>query len=82
MDSSLNPISFNAEAIQILGYPDKMGKPKRTEIFLAEKIRSTLLTGRPLGSVPFVTEFRSAGDTIFAGPSLWMRTPMTPLTPA
>ena len=59
MDSSLNPISFNAEAIQILGYPDKMGKPKRTEIFLAEKIRSTLLTGRPLGSVPFVTEFQS-----------------------
>jgi DNA-binding CsgD family transcriptional regulator len=59
MDSSLNPISFNAEAIQILGYPDKMAKLRRTEVFLAEKIRSTLLSGRPLGNVPFVTEFRS-----------------------
>src|SRR5882762_10046366 len=59
MDSSLNPISFNAEAIQILGYPDKMAKLKRTEVFLAERIRSTLLSGRPLGSAPFVTEFRS-----------------------
>src|SRR5689334_23810479 len=26
MDSSLNPISFNAEAIQILCYPDKLAK--------------------------------------------------------
>src|SRR5467141_3761385 len=59
MDSSLNPISFNAEAIQILGYPDKMAKLRRTEIFLAERIRLTLLSGRPLGSAPFVTEFRS-----------------------
>src|SRR5258708_3722404 len=38
MDSALNPISFNAEAIQILGYPDKMGKLKRTEVFVAERI--------------------------------------------
>ena len=59
MDSLLNPISFNAEAIQILGYPDKMAKLKRTEVFLAERIRLTLLSGRPLGNVPFVTEFRS-----------------------
>ena len=54
MDSSLNPISFNTEAIQILGYPDKMGR-----LFLVEKIRSTLLSGRALGNAPFVTEFRS-----------------------
>jgi DNA-binding CsgD family transcriptional regulator len=59
LDSLLNPISFNAEAIQILGYPDKIGKLKRTEVFVAERIRLTLLSGRPLGNVPFVTEFRS-----------------------
>jgi DNA-binding CsgD family transcriptional regulator len=59
MDSSLNPISYNAEAIQILGYPDKMTKLRRAEAFLVERIRSTLLSGRPLGSIPFVTEFRS-----------------------
>lgn len=59
MDSSLNPISFNAEAIQILGYPDKLEKVSRTRVFLGEKIRSTLLSGRPLGDAPFVTEFQS-----------------------
>jgi DNA-binding CsgD family transcriptional regulator len=59
LDSLLNPISFNAEAIQILGYPDKIGKLKRTEVFVAERTRLTLLSGRPLGNVPFVTEFRS-----------------------
>src|SRR5438309_8780337 len=59
MDASLNPISFNAEAILILGYPDRGARVKRAEVFLAEKIRSTLLSARPLGNVPFVTEFRS-----------------------
>ena len=59
MDSLLNPISYNAEAIQILGYPDKMAKLRRAEVFLAGRIQSTLLSGPPLGSVPFVTEFRS-----------------------
>jgi DNA-binding CsgD family transcriptional regulator len=59
LDSSLNPISFNTEAIQILGYPDKLAKLRRTEVFLCEKIRSTLLSGRPVGDTPFVTEFRS-----------------------
>jgi DNA-binding CsgD family transcriptional regulator len=59
MDSSLNPITFNAEAIQILGYPDKLAKLKQTEVFLGEKVRSTLLSGQRLGDTPFVTEFRS-----------------------
>ncbi len=59
MDSSLNPISFNAEAIQILGYPDKLAKLRHTEVFLGEKIRSTLLSGQRSGNAPLVTEFRS-----------------------
>lgn len=59
MDSSLHPISFNAEAIQILGYPDKLAKLRHAEVFLGEKIRSTLLSGGRLGDTPFVTEFRS-----------------------
>jgi DNA-binding CsgD family transcriptional regulator len=58
LDSSLNPISFNTEAIQILGYPE-LAKLWPTEVFLCEKIRSTLLSGRPVGDAPFVTEFRS-----------------------
>ena len=59
MDSSLNPISFNAEAIQILGYPDELANLRRTEVFLGGKIHSTLLSGRRLGDAPFVTELRS-----------------------
>jgi hypothetical protein len=59
MDSSLNPISFNAEAIQILGYPDKLANLRHTEVFLGEKIRSTLLSGQRSGDAPLVTEFRS-----------------------
>ena len=59
VDSSLNPISFNAEAIQILGYPDKLAKLRHTEVFLGEKVRSTLRSGQRLGDTPFVTEFRS-----------------------
>jgi len=37
------------------------------EVFLAERIRSTLLSGRPLGNLPFVTEFRSGRRHYFAG---------------
>src|SRR6266851_8471182 len=59
VDSSLNPISFNAEAIQILGYPDKLANLRPTEVFLGEKIHSTLLSGRPFGDARFVTELRS-----------------------
>jgi len=65
MDSSLNPISFNAEVIQILSYPNKQEKLRPTEVFLGEKIRSTLLSGRPVGDVPFVTKFRSGKRDYF-----------------
>lgn len=65
MDSSLNPISFNAEAIQILSYPDKPPKQKRTELFLGEKVRSTLLASHPLTETPYVPEFRSGRRRYF-----------------
>jgi DNA-binding CsgD family transcriptional regulator len=61
-DFFLNPISFNAEAIQILSYPDKLADLARSELFLAEKIRSTLISPRPSVEPPFVSvvsEFRS-----------------------
>ncbi len=40
MDTSLNPISVNAEAIQILSYPDDFANPRRPGDFLAGRIRS------------------------------------------
>lgn len=59
MDSSLNPILSNTEAIQILSYPDKLANLSRPEVFLAEKIHSTLLSRRDVGDAPLVTEFQS-----------------------
>jgi DNA-binding CsgD family transcriptional regulator len=64
-DFLLNPISFNAEAIQILSYPEKLADLARSELFLAEKIRSTLISPRPSGELPFVSEFRSGRRRYF-----------------
>jgi len=58
MDTSLNPISFNAEAVEILGYPNKPANPRRSDILLT-KICSTL------GDNRFVTEFRSGRRRYF-----------------
>src|ERR1700747_2914161 len=42
MDSSLNLISFNTEAVKVLSYPDNLERLGRLEDFLAGKVRSTL----------------------------------------
>ncbi len=64
-DFLLNPISFNAEAIQILSYPEKLADLARSELFLAEKIRSILISPRPSGESRFVAEFRSGRRRYF-----------------
>jgi DNA-binding CsgD family transcriptional regulator len=58
-DSLLNPVWFNAEAIQILSYPDKLTNPKRPDVLLSGKIRSNLIRQDSSGESPFVTEFWS-----------------------
>jgi DNA-binding CsgD family transcriptional regulator len=65
LDSSLNPISFNAEATQILSYPENVADRKRLEVFLAAKIHSTLLNRPGFGDAPLVTEFRSGRRRYF-----------------
>jgi DNA-binding CsgD family transcriptional regulator len=59
MDSALNLISSNFEAIQILSYPAKLPNARRPDAFLADKVRSSLIRPNPSGESPFVTEFRS-----------------------
>ena len=59
MDSSLHPVSFNAEAIEILSYPDKLADLTYSDVLLAAKIRSSLVSRQVHGESPFVTEFRS-----------------------
>ncbi len=64
MDTSLNPISFNAEAVEILGYPNKPANPRRSDILLT-KICSNLLSRQSLGDKRLVTEFRSGRRRYF-----------------
>ena len=66
IDSSLNPISFNAEAVQILTYPEKLANPRHSEVSLAGTICSSLMSRQqPPGESPFVTEFRSGRRRYF-----------------
>src|SRR5436853_7416044 len=65
LDSCLSPISFNTEAVQILGYPQNAGELgslslTETSSLLATKVRSVLIGERSL-----VTEFDSGGRRYF-----------------
>lgn len=59
MDSSFNPILFNAEAIQILSYPAKLSNGRHPDAFVAEKVRTSLVRSDHPGESTFVNEFRS-----------------------
>jgi len=65
MDSSLSPVSFNAEAVQILGYPDNARKLASSDLLLRERIQSTLITRPSTGGSVFVKEFRSGRRRYF-----------------
>jgi|SRR5579864_243863 len=65
MDSSLRPVSFNAEAIEILNYPDKLANLTHADALLAGKIRSSLVCRQASDESPFVTEFRSGRRRYF-----------------
>ncbi len=65
IDSSLRPVSFNAEAVQILGYPDNVGNLTSSDLLLTEKIRSSLVTRASAGESVFVKEFRSGRRRYF-----------------
>jgi DNA-binding CsgD family transcriptional regulator len=59
LDSSRRLIWFNAEAVQILSYPETLANIKRPEVFVAGKIGLSLISRQPSGESPFVAEFRS-----------------------
>ena len=65
MDTSLNPISVNAEAVQILSFPDNLANLRRPGVFLAGRIRSLLINRQSSSESPFVTEFRSGRRRYF-----------------
>jgi DNA-binding CsgD family transcriptional regulator len=59
LDPTLNPVASNAEAAQILSFPNIPEKIKRLNVFLADKVRSSLLDHQSKESLNFVKEFRS-----------------------
>jgi DNA-binding CsgD family transcriptional regulator len=59
LDSSLRPISFNAEAVKVLTYPDQLEDVSHPDIFLTGRIRSRLLSRPPSPELPLVTDFQS-----------------------
>jgi len=65
MDSALYPVWFNTVAIEILSYPDRLANPTNSEVLLAAKIRSNLVSRQARGESPFVTEFRSGRRRYF-----------------
>jgi DNA-binding CsgD family transcriptional regulator len=68
LDSSLRPLSVNAEAIEILGFPDKLPNMSHSNALLAAKIQSSLVSPETRGESPFVTEFRSGRRRYFCRP--------------
>jgi DNA-binding CsgD family transcriptional regulator len=59
LNSSLSPMWFNREAVQILGYPDNVESLTSSEFLLTETIRSRLLTTSPAGESVFCKELQS-----------------------
>jgi DNA-binding CsgD family transcriptional regulator len=59
LDSSLGPVWFNREAVQILSYPDMVESLTSSEFSLTETIRSRLITTSSAGESVFVKELRS-----------------------
>jgi DNA-binding CsgD family transcriptional regulator len=65
LDTSLRPIFFNFEAVQILGYPEPVSEQSRVDPdALAERI-GTILNGSARDGGPIVSEFRSGRRRYF-----------------
>ena len=59
LDESLKPIASNAEAMQILTYPTKPEAIKHLQIFLADKVRSSLIDRESSEKLEFAREYTS-----------------------
>jgi DNA-binding CsgD family transcriptional regulator len=65
LDSSFSVISFNTEAVRILGYPDDIEELTNSAPLLTEEIRSKLANWRFPDESVFVSEFRSGHRRYF-----------------
>jgi DNA-binding CsgD family transcriptional regulator len=65
IDKSLSTVASNDEAIQILTYPNLPERIKRIDIFLADKIRASLVSRQSSNGLDFVKEFKSGQRRYF-----------------
>lgn len=61
LNEGLQPIAFNAEAVQILAFPTKPERIQQKTAFLENKIRYSLLDNRNDSHLEFVKQYRSGG---------------------
>jgi DNA-binding CsgD family transcriptional regulator len=59
LDAGLNLIASNAPALQILCFPSEANGIKQPKVFLADRVRTTLLDHRQRGGPAFVREYKS-----------------------
>jgi DNA-binding CsgD family transcriptional regulator len=59
LDSSLNLIAANQPALQILCYPSQADRIKQPKVYVADRVRTTLVDPQQQGVPAFVREFKS-----------------------
>jgi DNA-binding CsgD family transcriptional regulator len=59
LDTGLNLIAANESALQILCYPSQAARIKQPKVFVADRVRTTLVDHRNQGGPTFVKEFKS-----------------------
>ncbi len=65
LDPSFNPIDLNAEAVQILSYPNKPDRIKPVNIFLSDRVRTALVDHHSPEGPSLVNELRSGSRRYF-----------------
>jgi DNA-binding CsgD family transcriptional regulator len=65
LDAGLGPFASNQEAVRILTYPNLPERIKRIDVFLADKIRSGLVSRQSSNGLEFVKEFKSGKRKYF-----------------
>ena len=59
LDAELNLIGSNGHALQILCFPSEASRMKQPKVFIADRVRTTLLDRDPWSRTAFVKEFKS-----------------------
>jgi len=65
LDNSFGPVASNHEAVRILTYPNLPDRIKRIDVYLADKIRTGLVSRQPPSGLDFVKEFKSGKRKYF-----------------